>query len=266
MYQRQSGHYPFGSQQTPQYASQPAQYYEASNYYQNPPQQQPSQFTISQSVVPQYHVFTQPVAVYTQYPYQQQQPPQPQPQQVQVSDQIFYNRQTAPQQVQAAIVTTTPQPAQSKSISQLNQQPEQIVPHYHIMPPQQSQISANPTQQIMQQQGYVPQPLKKKDKSSYPPSSMMLNQLQSPSVYQQQPNQMPMQVPIRPVSNIQNSNQMTIKQQYQQQNQAQNSEGQFSSNYKQQFHFDQNEPPCCFDIIGRGNLPSVVFESDVQLM
>lgn len=264
MYPRQSGHYPFGSQQASQYTSQPAQYYEASNYYQGPPQQQPSQYPITQSsVVPQFHVFTQPVAVYTQYPYQQQQPPQPQPQQVQVSpDQIYYNRQTAP----AAIVTTTPQPAQSKSISQLNQQPEQIVPHYHMMPPQQTQISANPTQQLIQQQGYVPQPLKKKDKSSYPPSSMMLNQLQSPSVYQQQPNQMQMQVPVRPVSNIQTSNQMPIKQQYQQQNQTQNSEGQSSSTYKQQFHFDQNEPPGCFDIIGRGNLPSVVFESDVQLM
>lgn len=259
MYPRQSGHYPFASQQPSQYSSQPTQYYESTpNYYQGPPQQQPSQYTISQSsVVPQFHVFTQPVAVaYTQYPYQQQHPPQPQAQQV--PDQIYYNRQAAP----ATIVTTTPQPAQPKQISQ----PEQMVTQYHMIPSQQtqvSQISTNPTQQLIQQQGYVPQPLKKKDKSSYPQSSMMLNQIQSPSVYQQ-PGQI--QVPMRQVPNLQQQ-QMSIKQQqYQQVNQTQSSEGQFSSSCKQQFHFNQNEPPGCFDIIGRGSLPSVVFESDVQLL
>ena len=68
MYPRQSGHYTYAPQQPPQYPSQQPQYYETTNYYQPPPQQPPaSQFAIAQPpVVPQFHVFTQPVAVYAQ--------------------------------------------------------------------------------------------------------------------------------------------------------------------------------------------------------
>lgn len=274
MYPRQSGHYSYVSQQPSQYSGQPPQYYETpTNYYQSAPQQPqpaPPQFAIGQSpVVPQFHVFTQPVTVYAQYPYQQQQQQQPQPQHIQVpTDQIYYTRQTAP----TAIVTATPQPPQSKQIAQLNQPPDQLVNQYQLLSPQHAQvspISTNPTQQLIQQQSaYAQQSLKKKEKSSYPQSSMILTQLQSPSVYQQQqqqPSQIQMQVPIRQATNLQPQQQQMAYKPPQKPGQR-NTEMQFSSNLKQQFHFNQDEPPGCFDIIGRGNLPSVIFDSDVTFI
>lgn len=190
---------------------------------------------------PQQQILSQQSLTQQQQLSQQQLPPQHIHQQQQIQQQRQYDLSHQLSQIQQ-VSAAKQRPMVEQYIGQpMKNKPKPIYQTQISQPPQIPQI---PKQMIQAQpQRNQMQPI------------MMTQQQQILQSQQRQYNPMPLKSPMQQSIEIQQMNQPYKSKQ---------EDNSSSMNHKISFDFQDNEPPGCFDIIGRGNLPSIYFNTSIS--